>query len=122
MKIFTLKHVLMAAGLAACGTALSAQSTAISSTPLTPPVKTEVPTAIQAAIDNFSAKRDALIAARKAVLDQLKTATPEQGQAIIDKLRADAKDLVAQQKALAKDIRDKLRDLRKTAPTSGGGG
>jgi len=125
MKLISLRSLLFAAGLAGLGVSLaSAQGSSTMPTTMPPavkPVLPPLPPAIQALVDQFTTNRDALIAARQAVLAQLKTATPDQRKAIIAALQAQNKDLIAQERALAKQIRDELRQLRKSQPKPGGG-
>src|SRR5207302_9310952 len=82
--------------------------------------KAEKPAAdVKAAMDQFSAKRDAMIKEHQALLDQLKTATAEQKKAILAQMQAQQKDLLETQKALGRQIRDELRKLRQSQPPGG---
>ena len=78
------------------------------------------PSDVQKAMDQFSAKRDAIIAGHQALLDQLKTATAAQRQAILDQMQAQQKDLLETQRALGRQIRDELRKLRQSQPAGVG--
>ena len=74
---------------------------------------------VQKAMDQFSAKRDAIIAGRQALIDKLKSATAEQRQAILAQMQAQQKDLLETQRELGKQIRDELRKLRQSQPVGG---
>ncbi len=88
-------------------------------TPAKPDVPPQARSAdLQKLMDAFSARRDSLLADRKALLDQLKTATAEQRKDILDKLQSEQKDVLDAQRALAKQIRDEIRKLRETRPDS----
>jgi len=68
---------------------------------------------VQKLIDQFSAKRDTMIADRQALVNQLKAAaTADQRKAILEKMQAQEKELVDAQRALGKQLRDELRKLR----------
>jgi parvulin-like peptidyl-prolyl isomerase len=67
---------------------------------------------VQKLVDQFSAKRDAMIADRQALVNQLKAATADQRKAILEKMRAQEKEVVEAQRALGKQLRDELRQLR----------
>ena len=68
---------------------------------------------VQKLIDQFSAKRDTMIADRQALVNQLKAAaTADQRKAILQKMQAQEKELVDAQRALGKQLRDELRKLR----------
>ena len=86
-----------------------------------PAAKTDkpAPTEVQKAMDQFSAKRDAMIADRQALLDQLKNANAEQRKAILGRMQAQQKDLLEAQRALGRQIRDDLRKLRQSQPAGG---
>jgi hypothetical protein len=74
---------------------------------------------VQKLVDQFSAKRDTLIADRQALLNQLKGATAEQRKAILEKMQAQEKELVDAQRALGKQMRDDLRKLLQNQPAAG---
>lgn len=74
---------------------------------------------VKKSIDQFNAKRDAMIANRQAMLDQLKNATAEQKKAILEQMQAQQKDLLETQRALGRQIRDELRKLRQSQPVGG---
>ncbi len=74
---------------------------------------------VKAAMDQFSAKREAVLKERQALLEQLKNATAEQRKAILDQMQAQQKDLLESQRALGRQIRDELRKLRQTPPAGG---
>ncbi len=75
---------------------------------------------LQKLIDQFSARRDTILAEREALLNQLKTATAEQKKAILDKMQAQQKDLIDAQRALGRQIRDEMRQLKQTLPSGPG--
>jgi hypothetical protein len=76
-------------------------------------------TDLQQLITQFKARRDAMLADRQALLDQLKTATADQRQAILEKMQAQQKDLIEAQHALGKQIRDEMRKLRESVSSPG---
>ena len=82
------------------------------------PAKTAAPAPaeVQKAMDQFSAKRDAMIKEHQALFEQLKSATAEQRKAILDQMQAQQKDLLEAQRALGRQIRDDLRKLRQSQP------
>ena len=117
MKAFSLIKPFLVAVLAASAGLCAAQTT--SSTP--PAVKPadvaklagpSQSADVQKLVDQFSAKRDTLIADRQALVNQLKGATAEQRKAILEKMQAQEKELVDAQRALGKQLRDELRQLR----------
>ena len=69
-------------------------------------------------IDQFTKRRDSMLADRQALLDQLKNATAEQRKQILEKMQAQQKDLIDAQRALGKQIRDEMRKLRESTPGS----
>ena len=69
-------------------------------------------------IDQFTKRRDSMLADRQALLDQLKSATAEQRKEILEKMQAQQKDLIEAQRALGKQIRDEMRKLRESTPGS----
>ena len=124
MKASSLNKLFLAAVLAASAGLCAAQTP-----PSTPPAvkPAEVgkaagatqPADVQKLVDQFSAKRDSLIADRQALLNQLKVATPEQRKALLEKMQAQEKELVDAQRALGKQMRDDLRKLRQSQPAVG---
>lgn len=78
-------------------------------------------TDLQNLIAQFKSKRDAMLADRQALLNQLKNATEDQKRAILAKMRARQKDLIDEERALGRQIRDEMRRLRETVPPSGPG-
>ena len=76
-------------------------------------------TDVKSAMDQFSAKRDAMIKDRQALLDQLKNATADERKAILDQMQAQQKDLLETQRALGRQIREELRKLRQSQPAGG---
>lgn len=132
MKVSSFRNALLAAGLLVGATLASAQTTNATATaptagagktPAVRPAMPPLPTEIQNLIKDFATQRDAMLAARKALLDQLKAATTDADkQAIIAQLRAQMQDLRADQRELGKQIREQLRELRKNRPTTGTGG
>jgi hypothetical protein len=76
-------------------------------------------TDLQQLIDQFKSRRDALLADRQALLNQLKTATAAQREAILEKMQAQQKDLIEAQRALGRQIRDEMRKLRDTTAPAG---
>ncbi len=69
-------------------------------------------------IDQFSKRRDSVLADRQALLEQLKNATADQRKQILEKMQAQQKDLLEAQRSLGKQIRDEMRKLRETTPGS----
>lgn len=65
-------------------------------------------------MEQFNAKRDAMMAERQALLNQLKGATEDQRKAILEKMQAQMKDLLEAQRALGKQTRDEIRKLRQS--------
>ena len=118
MKASSLKKLLLVAVLAASVGLCAAQTT-----PPPPPAVKPADIAkaagaaqsadVQKLIDQFSAKRDTMIADRQALVNQLKAAaTADQRKAILEKMQAQEKELVDAQRALGKQLRDELRKLR----------
>ena len=111
MKVRFSLMALACAALLAVGSGARAAETAASK---------EKPAAdVKSAMDQFSAKRDAMLQERQALLDQLKNATAEQRKAILDQMQAQQKDLLETQRALGRQIRDELRKLRQSQPAGG---
>ena len=120
VKASSLIKLFLAAVFAAGASLGAAQTT--SSTPPADAAKlagTAQSTDVQKLINQFSAKRDALIADRQALVNQLKGATAEQRKAILDKMQAQEKELVDAQRALGKQLRDDLRKLRQDQLATG---
>jgi len=109
MKVRFSTLMIVAASLAVCGAVHAAEA----------PAKEKPAADVKAAMDQFSAKRDAMIKERQALLDQLKNATAEQRKAILDQMQAQQKDLLETQRALGRQIRDELRKLRQSQPAGG---
>ena len=117
MKASSLKKLFVAAVLAASAGLCVAQTN-----PSTPPAVKAADVAkaagasqsadVQKLVDQFSAKRDTLIADRQALVNQLKGATADQRKAILEKMQAQEKELVDAQRALGKQLRDEMRKLR----------
>lgn len=117
VKASSLKKPFLVAVLAASVGLCAAQTT-----PSTPPAPKPADVAksvgaaksadVQKLIDQFSAKRDTLIADRQALVNQLKGATADQRKAILEKMQAQEKELVDAQRALGKQMRDEFRQLR----------
>jgi hypothetical protein len=117
MKLRSLASWLLVAAFVAAGVGVRAADA-----PAKPAVAKPdkpAPADVQQAIDQFGAKRDAMIANRQALLDQLKNATAEQKKAILDQMQAQQKDLLDAQRALGRQIRDELRKLRQSQPSGG---
>jgi len=118
MKASSLKKPFLVAVLAASVGLCAAQTP-----PSTPPAVKPADVAkaagaaqsadVQKLVDQFSAKRDTMIADRQALVNQLKAAaTADQRKAILDKMQAQEKELVDAQRALGKQLRDEFRKLR----------
>ena len=122
MNLRSLISLLLVAGFTAAGMNVRAADAPAKPT-TTPPVAAKpdkpTPTDVKQAIDQFNAKRDAMIADRQAQLDQLKNATAEQKKAILDQMQAAQKYLLDAQRALGRQIRDELRKLRQSQPGGG---
>jgi hypothetical protein len=114
MKASSLKKPLLAAIFAVSVVFCAAQTAPSAPTAVKPQAAD-----VQKLVDQFSAKRDTLIADRQALLNQLKGATAEQRKAILEKMQAQEKELVDAQRALGKQIRDDLRKLRQNQPAPG---
>lgn len=71
-------------------------------------------TDVRKAMEQFSAKRDAALAVRQELLNQLKGATEVERKAILEKLQSQQKELLEAQRALGKQIRDDMRKQRET--------
>jgi hypothetical protein len=85
--------------------------------PEKPDLATSVSPDLQKLIDQFTQQRDALIADRSALLEQLKNATADQRKALLDNAEAKNKQLLEAQRSLGKRIRDEMRKLRETHVT-----
>ncbi|MEY2878758.1 MAG: hypothetical protein RLZZ15_1138 [Verrucomicrobiota bacterium] len=96
------------AGVAASGAENASQATAKPATDVK---------SLQA---QLGAQRDAVLAARQKMIEQLATATAEQRKVILEKLQAQQKDLMETQRALYRQIQDEMRRRRDSAPRSGG--
>jgi hypothetical protein len=70
--------------------------------------------------DQFSARRESLLADRQALLNLLKNATADQKKAIMEKVEAKQKELLDQQRALGRQIRDELRKMKQASPAGPG--
>jgi hypothetical protein len=116
MKSRSLASLFLVAALAAVAVGMRAADA-----PAKPAAKPDkpAPADVQKAIDQFNAKRDAMIADRQAMLDRLKNATAEDKKAILDQMQAQQKDLLDAQRALGRQIRDELRKLRQSQPPGG---
>ena len=75
---------------------------------------------MQKLVEQFTARRDALLANREALMTQLKNATAEQRKAILEKMQSQQKDLVEAQRALGRQLRDEMRKLREATPANPG--
>lgn len=83
----------------------------------------KLPADVQTMIQDFNAQRDQLLASRKALLETLKGKTPEERKAAIEQLLASERTLLQEHRELAKEIRGKVRDLRRErAPKPAPGG
>jgi hypothetical protein len=109
--------LLVAAFSAATALAADAPAKAEKNTAATKTDASPVSADVKKSIDQFNAKRDAMIADRAVKLDQLKNATAEQKKAILEQMQAQQKDLLEAQKALGRQIRDELRKLQQSQPT-----
>lgn len=76
-------------------------------------------TDLQQLIAQFKSRRDALLADRQALLNQLKSATAAQREAILEKMQAQQKELLQEQRALGRQIRDEMRKLRQSSSPVG---
>jgi hypothetical protein len=111
MKVrFALTSLALAALLAVSGGLRAAETTAAKEKPAAD---------VKSAMDQFTAKRDAMIKDRQALLDQLKDATADERKAILDQMQAQQKDLLETQRALGRQIREELRKLRQSQPAGG---
>lgn len=92
---------------------------AADATPPAPQATANASSELQNLKGQFKARRDALLADRQALLNQLKTATAEQRKAILEKMEAQRKDLFEAQRALGRQIRDEMRRLRQSPAGTG---
>jgi len=118
----TLKHRLLALAIFALSAGLCAAETATkdSGKPTTAkPSATPPASDVQKLTEQFSQQRDAMLAQRQALLDQLKNATEKQRETIIKQLEAQQKDFENAQRALYKQLRDDLRKERASKPPGG---
>jgi hypothetical protein len=77
--------------------------------------------AVQAVLRQFDAKRDAMAAERKALIEKLNAATTEtERKAILEQLRTEKQAQADEQRALGKEIREELRKVRDQRKTGGG--
>jgi hypothetical protein len=112
--MFNLRKSLLTA-VAIFATTVGAFAADAPSKPVAPNITSGNPD-LQKLIQQFNTRRDAIIADREALLNQLKSATEEQRKALLEKMQSQQKDLVDAQRALAKQIRDEMRKLRQAAP------
>lgn len=88
-----------------------------------PADKSQAKAAAQSATDvkkdmeKFNAQRDAMLAERQALINQLKNATEAQRKAILEKM----KEIGDSQRELSKQIREDIRKLRQSQGSSGRG-
>jgi len=112
------KALFLATALVAVG------NIAFAADPAAPASKSATATAptvdLQNLMQQFNARRDAYLANREALLNQLKSATEEQKKAILAKMAADEKDLKDAQRAMAKQMRDEMRKQLRATPPPGG--
>jgi hypothetical protein len=85
------------------------------------PAGGELPTAVQALVDQFKADRASLVEARGALHLQLKGLSEEEREAAIKAAREASSDLVRAQRDLARQVRKELRELRNTRRDGTGG-
>lgn len=71
-------------------------------------------------MDQFEARRDAMLADRAALLEKLKSATAEEKKALLEKMRTQYEAVLEEQRALSKQFRNEMRRLRQSSPGSGG--
>jgi len=121
MKVRSLKSLLplVAALCAGAVVARAAEASVKAEMAAAKPEAVAASADVKKSIDQFNAKRDAMIADRQAMLDQLKTANAEQQKAILATMQAQQKDLLEAQRALGRQIRDELRKIRQSQPTGG---
>ena len=81
----------------------------------------ELPTAVQALVDQFKADRASLVEAREALRVKLEGLSDEERAAAMQAARAASEDLVRAQRDLARQIRKELHDLRKARRDGTGG-
>ena len=112
-------NTLIAAAALAVGSSLFAADAAPGAKPAgKSPVK-GAPAAgeVKKDMEKFSSQRDAMLAERQALINQLKSATEEQRKAILEKM----KEMGEAQRELSKQIRDDLRKLRQGSGSPGRG-
>lgn len=113
MTLRTTKLLLIASALAAGAGMASAQSN--------DGARAGAPAAadVRKAMEQFNAKRDAALAVRQELLNQLKSANEQERKAILEKLQAQQKELLETQRALGKQIRDDMRRQRESVRPGG---
>lgn len=113
MILRSTKLLLIASALAAGAGMASAQSNdgARASAPAAADVRK--------AMEQFNAKRDATLASRQELMNQLKGATEQERKIILEKLQAQQKELLETQRALGKQIRDDMRKQRESLKPGG---
>ena len=77
--------------------------------------------AIQAVLKTFDAKRDALAAERKALIEKLEAAkTDLEKKAILDQLHTEQQAQAEERRALGKEMRNELKKIRDQRKSTGG--
>ena len=115
MKLTKLNQLIAATALAVGSSLFAADA---SSNPPAP-AKPTVPASreVKKDIEKFNSQRDAMLAERQALINQLKNATDEQRKSILEKM----KELGEAQRELSKQIRDDLRKFRQGQGSPGRG-
>jgi cytochrome c556 len=114
MNATNLNKLIAATVLVAC-TSLFAADTSPTKQDSPSAAKSAAPADVKRDMEKFNAQRDAMLADRQALVNQLKTATDEQRKVILEKM----KELGDAQRELSKQIREDLRKLRQGQGASG---
>jgi septal ring factor EnvC (AmiA/AmiB activator) len=118
MKVQIFNKLIAAAALALCSSMFAADAAPGAKPAGKSPVKGAPASGeVKKDMEKFSSQRDAMLAERQALINQLKNATEEQRKAILEKM----KEMGAAQRELSKQIRDDLRKLRQGPGSPGRG-
>lgn len=117
-----LTKLIVAAALTVCSCLVAADAPAGPASGSKPADKSQAKAAaasgdVKKDMEKFSSQRDAMLAERQALINQLKNATEEQRKAILEKM----KEMGDAQRELSKQIRDDLRKLRQGSGSPGRG-
>jgi len=111
----TILNKLIAATLLVACTSLFAADTPPTKQDAGSAAKVAAPADVKKDMERFNVQRDAMLADRQVLVNQLKSATDEQRKVILEKM----KELGDAQRELSKQIREDLRKLRQAQGSSG---